>query len=194
MLPFGSDARLKIEMPACDTDDIQEGGTLMAIISKPQICIHPTRTYVGIRTIAAFKGMSKVVDRLRKELKTWIEENGVEAAGPFFRRYHVIDMRGEMDITFGVPVSTALPGDERVTSDVLPAGRYASLIYTGSGLTGNKALIEWVRATDGITFDRWDTEKGDNFRSRYESYLTDPKVEYRKTKWEIEVAIKLADD
>jgi hypothetical protein len=80
-----------------------------------------------------------------------------------------------------------------VTPGVLPAGRYASLIYVGHGLTGNKTLIEWAKA-NGIAWDRWDDEKGDAFRSRCETYLTDPKIEPRKTKWEIEVAIKLADD
>lgn len=30
--------------------------------------------------------------------------------------------------------------------------------------------------------------------TRCETYLTDPQIEPRKTKWEIEVAIKLADD
>jgi hypothetical protein len=53
-------------------------------------------------------------------------------------------------------------------------------------------LIEWVRA-QGIDFDRWDTEEGDNFRGRYETFLTDPKIEPRKSKWQIEVAIKVAD-
>ena len=80
-----------------------------------------------------------------------------------------------------------------MTAGVLPGGRFASLIYVGNGFTGNKALIEWVRARDDIAFDRWDTEQGDNFRCRYELFLTDPKVEHRKTKWDIEVAIKLAD-
>ena len=41
-----------------------------------------------------------------------------------------------------------------------------------------------------MDFDRWDTEQGDNFRGRYETYLTDPKIEPRKSKWKIEVAIK----
>jgi len=54
-------------------------------------------------------------------------------------------------------------------------------------------LIEWVRA-QGLEFDRWDTEQGDNFRGRYETYLTDPKIEPRKSRWQIEVAIKLADN
>ncbi len=82
--------------------------------------------------------------------------------------------------------------DERVIADVLPAGRYASLIYSGGGYQGNKALVEWVRA-NAVPVDRWDTDKGDNFRCRYERFLTDPKVEPRKTKWDIEVAFKLVD-
>ncbi len=43
-----------------------------------------------------------------------------------------------------------------------------------------------------MDFDHWDMEQGDNFRGRYETYLTDPNVEPRKSKWKIEVAIKLA--
>ena len=75
---------------------------------------------------------------------------------------------------------------------MVPAGRYASLVYAGGGISGNRALIEWVRA-QGMDFDRWDTEQGDNFRGRYETYLTYPKIEPRKSKWQIEVAIKLVD-
>jgi hypothetical protein len=85
-----------------------------------------------------------------------------------------------------------LPEEDPIQADVLPAGRYANLIYSGGGISANKALIEWVRA-QGMDFDRWDTAQGDNFRSRYECFLTDPKVEPRKSKWKIEVAIKLAD-
>jgi hypothetical protein len=138
--------------------------------------------------------MFKVVAQLRKQLARWVHDHGVDPAGPYFLRYHVIDMRGDMDISVGVPVATSVRGDDRVIADVLPAGRYASLIYVGSGLAGNKALIEWVRATPGLAFDRWATAQGDAFGARYESFLTDPTVEPRKTKWEIEVAIKLADD
>jgi hypothetical protein len=36
--------------------------------------------------------------------------------------------------------------------------------------------------------------RGDAFRSRNESSLTDPKIEPRKEQWEAEVAIKLGDD
>jgi effector-binding domain-containing protein len=147
---------------------------------------------MGIRTIAPFKGMSKVVVRMSKELNAWVDEHKVNTAGPPFLRFHVIDMRGFMDISFAVPVRKALPDDGEVKAGELPAGRYASLIYSGGGISANRALIEWVRAKS-LDFDRWDTEQGDNFRGRYESYLTDPRVEPRKSRWKIEVAIKLAD-
>ena len=164
----------------------------MTTIGKPKIDTRPEQIYMGIRALAPFKGMSKVVDQISKEMNSWIKEHNVAPAGPPFLRFHVIDMRGTMDITYGIPVRKALPADGQIMADVLPAGRYASLIYTGGGIAGNRALIEWVRGK-GLDFDRWDTEAGDNFRSRYESYLTDPKTEHRKTKWEIEVAIKLRD-
>ena len=164
----------------------------MPTIGKPKIDKRTKQIYMGIRTIAPFKGMFRVVSTIADELKAWVDENKIKTAGPPFLRYHVIDMRGAMDISYCVPVQKALPDDGNVKADVLPAGRYASLIYSGGGISGNRALIEWVRG-QGMDFDRWDTEQGDNFRSRYETYLTDPKVEPRKSKWQIEVAIKLAD-
>ena len=164
----------------------------MTSIGKPKIDQRPQIPYMGIRTIAPFKGMSKAIGKLVNELNGWVDENKVKTAGPPFLRFHVIDMCGFMDISFCVPVKKALPESGGVKADFIPAGRYASLIYSGGGISANRALIEWVRA-QGLDFDRWDTEQGDNFRGRYETYLTDPKIEPRKSRWKIEVAIKLAD-
>ena len=163
----------------------------MTTIGKPKIDKRPKMNYMGIRAIAPFKGMSKEIGRLVDELNAWVDKNKVKTAGPPFLRYHVIDMRGYMDISYCVPVRRALPDDGNVKADFIPPGKYASLIYSGGGISGNRALIEWVRAK-GMDFDRWDTEQGDNFTGRYETFLTDPKVEPRKSKWKIEVAIKLA--
>jgi DNA gyrase inhibitor GyrI len=167
-------------------------GVQITTIGKAQIDTRPEQVYMGIRTIAPFPGMSKVLDRISRELNVWVDENKVKTSGPPFLRFHVIDMRGRMDIAFCVPVRKALPDNGEVKADVIPAGRYASLIYSGGSISANRVLIEWVRA-QGMDFDRWDTEQGDNFRGRYETYLTDSKVEPRKSKWKIEVAIKLAD-
>jgi effector-binding domain-containing protein len=110
-------------------------------------------------------------------------------------RFHVINMEANMDIELGVPVAKATPGDDRVSAGVLSAGRYASLVYTGvkNGIKGNAALLDWG-AKQGLVWDRWDTDKGDAFGVRFESYLTDPAEEPDQAKWETEVAIKLADD
>ena len=164
----------------------------MTTIGKPKIDQRPKVTYMGIRTIAPFKGMSKVIGRLSEEMNTWVDQQKIKPSGPPFLRFHVIDMRGFMDIEFGFPFRKALPENGEVKAGTLPGGRSASLIYSGGGIAANRALIEWVRA-QGMDFDRWDTEQGDNFRGRYETYLTDPKVEPRKSRWQIEVAIKLAD-
>lgn len=164
----------------------------MTTIGKPKIEKRPKLTYMGMRAIAPFKGMSKEIRKLANEVNAWVAEKKIKTAGPPFLRYHVIDMRGSMDISFCVPVKKALPDDGNVKADFVPAGKYASLIYSGGGISGNRALIEWVRA-QGLDFDRWDTEQGDNFRGRYETFLTDPKVEPRRSKWQIEVAIKLMD-
>jgi effector-binding domain-containing protein len=161
-------------------------------VSEIKIDQRLEKSYLGIRVQTPFRGMFKVVDQLRKELATWLKQKHVAPSGPFFLRYHVIDMEGDMDIEYGVLGAEEIHGEGRVTQGVIPAGRYASLVYTGSGLNGNRTLIEWAKS-NGIAWDRWNDPRGDAFRSRCETYLTDPKTEHRKSKWEIEVAIKLTD-
>jgi hypothetical protein len=97
-----------------------------------------------------------------------------------------------MNLEVGYLTLEALAGDARVQPGVLPAGRYATLTYKDHAMRANRALIEWSRDNE-LAFDRQDVSEGDLFGCRYEAYRTDPKVEPRKTKWEVELAIKLAD-
>ncbi|HYF64037.1 MAG TPA: GyrI-like domain-containing protein [Herpetosiphonaceae bacterium] len=165
----------------------------MTVVGPPTLEECPALSYHGIRTQTPMKGMFTVVARLRAALEAWMEERQVAGIGSAFLRYHVIDMAGVMDIAVGIPVAAPLPGDGQVIADQLPAGRYARLVYQGHGLTGNKALLAWA-AAQGLALDRSEVPEGDAFRARFERYLTDPRVEPRKTKWDIEVAIKLADE
>ena len=107
-------------------------------------------------------------------------------------RYHVIDMENLMDIEVGYVVSRHFPAEGRVQPGSLPAGNYACLTYSRYALRANKALIIWARE-NGIRWDRWDDPAGDAFRCRYEAYLTDYRLEPRKSAWMVELAIKLAD-
>jgi effector-binding domain-containing protein len=104
------------------------------------------------------------------------------------------DSRVTIYIELGVPVVGAAVGDGRVQPGVLPAGRYAALVYTGvqNGVEANRALLEWG-AEQGLVWDTYDAEGGDGFGARYESDLTDPAEEPDMAKWETEVAIRLAD-
>jgi hypothetical protein len=96
-----------------------------------------------------------------------------------------------MDLEVGVITTTALEGDDRVRPGVLPAGGYATLTYVDHARRANKALIDWAR-DNGVAFDRWDEPSGDAFACRYEAYITDPRTEPRKTKWEVELNMRVA--
>ena len=137
--------------------------------------------------------MFAVVDQLLKELRSWMKAQGATDAGPFFLRLHVIDMDGPMDIEVGCMVPEPSPGDERVKPGTLPAGQYASLRYSRYALRANRALPTWAKQK-GLTWDHWDAPLGDGFCCRYEAYLTDDRLEPKKSVWKVELAIKLSDD
>lgn len=168
----------------------------MSITTEPKIEHRAELPYAGIRTQIRHQEMgSGIIPQLHDEVLAWIEQQGAHPAGPPFMRYYVINMADKMDIELGWPVAKILTGNGRVNAGVLPAGRYASLVYTGieNGIKGNSVLIGWADE-NGLVWDRWDDENGDAFASRVEFYLTDPADEPDMSKWETEVAIKLADE
>lgn len=165
------------------------------MITEPKLEDRKDQHYVGVRTQVEMREFPVVIPQLLGETFGWLGSQGVPPAGAPFMRYHVINMESKLDIEMGVPVASATPGNGRVAPGVLPAGRYASLIYTGvaNGMKGNAALLDWG-AAKGLVWDSWVAENGDGFGSRFESYLTDPAVEPDMAKWETEVAIRLADN
>jgi effector-binding domain-containing protein len=165
------------------------------MITEPKLEDRNEQHYVGIRTQVPMKEFKRVIPQLLDEVFAWLGKQGVAPTGAPFMRFHVINMESNMDIEMGVPVTSALPGDDRVSPGILPAGRYASLVYTGvrNGIKGNKALLDWG-AKNRLVWDTYVSDKGDGFGARYESYLTNPDDEPNQAKWETEVAIRLADD
>lgn len=161
-------------------------------IGTPGIDRRTARHYVGLRISTPFDGMFAQTDKLFKELRRWVTTHGVADQGPYFLRYHVVDMQGLMDVEAGFVVTAPPLREERVNSGVLPAGRYAHLTYSRYALRGNQALLLWVKEQH-LTADREATAKGDAFGCRYEAYLTDYRTEPRKTKWHVDLAIRLRD-
>jgi effector-binding domain-containing protein len=157
---------------------------------EPTIEQRAALSYAGIRMQFPMDGFPAAADATIPELFGWLEKHGIPPAGPPFIRYHVIDMPAELDVEFGMPVQATVEGDDRVRPGSLPAGRYVTLLHTGpyDGLTAsNAALQDWARDR-GITFDSWDTERGEAWRCRVEHYPTDPAAEPDPAKWEVDVA------
>jgi len=166
----------------------------MQVTTEPTIERRAEQPYVGIRLWIPTKDLSTWTTKLLKELGRWMASKGLEATGPGFHRFYVINMGTEFELEVGVPVAAAVAGDDRVKPGTIPAGRYANLTYTGrnNAYKGNKALVEWARE-NGVAWDRWDDPRGDAFRCRYESYLTDRLTEPDKASWRTNVAIKVQD-
>ena len=164
----------------------------MEILEGPTVETRPAIPYVGIRAVTPFRGMLGVRDELLAEVLAWSAQSGLDVVGHGFMRLNVVDMHGDMDIEVGLVTPQRTDDSSRVRSGVLPAGRYATLVYRGVGTAANRALIEWAGAND-LEIDREETPAGDRFACRYEAYLTDPKIEPHKKRWRIELALKLAD-
>jgi effector-binding domain-containing protein len=164
----------------------------MEIIEGPSVVTRPERHGLGLRTVTPFRGMFAVRDEMMASLYAWFDAAGL-TAGPAYFRLHVIDMDGPMDIEVGLLTDEPQAGDDRVRPTVLPAGRYATLVYVNHGRRANKTLLDWA-AAEGLALDRSDDPAGDRFACRYEAYLTDPRTERMKTRWQIELAIRLAED
>lgn len=163
------------------------------MITTPKVEQRAEQQYVGIRSRVPMSDLGRFIPQSLDQVFPWLGTQGIEPDGPPFIRYHVIDMAGLMDVEVGVPVAGAVQGDDQIKPGVIPAGRYASLIYTGiDGIPANGVLLDWGKQ-QGLTWDQWDDPHGDAFRSRVEFFLTEPDEEPDQGKWETEVMIKLAE-
>src|SRR5919197_766519 len=158
------------------------------MITQPKIEDRAEQPYVGIRSQPRMQDLPAVIPQHIGEVIAWLGQQGVDPAGPPLVRYHACpatpDMAGMLDITVGWPVASAVAGNGHIVADVLPAGRYASLVFTGvkNGIKGNGALIEWA-AAQGIEWDHWDNQIGDAFAGRVESMFDGPADDQAQANW-----------
>jgi len=164
------------------------------VFTDPQIEERTAQHYAGIRVQVPVQEFQVIIPQLIDEVVSWLGAYDITPDGPPLMRFHVINMDGKMDVELGVRVATVVSGDDRISAGVIPAGRYATLIYTGveNGIASNAALIDWAMR-QGLVWDRWDTPDGDAFGARVEFYLTEPEDEPDPAQWETEVAIRLAE-
>jgi effector-binding domain-containing protein len=166
------------------------------MITAPKIEHRDAQPYVGIQAQVTMQELGKVLPPLWGEVYGWLASKGIKSAGAPLWRYRVIDMAAKLEIDVGIPIAMPVTGDNRITADTLPAGRYATFLYTGpyEGLQQATAdLLAWAQ-NKGIVWDKWaEGSRGEGWRARIENYLTDPRTEPDSAKWQTELAFKLAD-
>jgi effector-binding domain-containing protein len=160
----------------------------------PHIADRAEQPYAAISGLVTMAGIGPLAQRTG-EVFGWLAARGIAPAGPPFLRYNVIDMERELDIEAGVPIAAPAEGDEHVKVDTLPAGRYVVMNHIGSPDTLIGAvdrLLSWADSQD-LTWDSADTPVGDRWGCRLEILLTDPDEQPDMTKWETQLAFRLAD-
>jgi hypothetical protein len=187
------DYQIRLFQPAVMRGSQRTEGGMKAetVIGPVTIVDKDARPYAGIRLQTPFEGMFAVATRALKDLRAWSKAAGLEDEGPYLLRYYHVDMKGIMDIEAGFVTGSPPQDHPRIKAAVLPAGKYASLIYRGNGMRGNEALMQWSRDAS-IPFERIDPTQPESFICRYEAYLTDYRLESRKLLWDVELSIKIA--
>jgi effector-binding domain-containing protein len=161
--------------------------------SAPDIETRAEQPYVAVRAKVTMGEIAAFARRFG-EVFGWLDSHGLAPAGPPFFKYNVIDMARELEMEAGVPVATAISGDDQMVAGVLPAGRYATLTHVGHPselMAATKALLDWA-AEQGLAWDVTPSDDGDRWACRLENYLTDPDQEPDMSKWVTQLAFKLA--
>jgi effector-binding domain-containing protein len=160
----------------------------------PTVVQRGEQHYVAMRGIVTMDTVGAIADRL-PELFAWLGAQGVAPAGAPFFKYNLIDMERQLEMEAGIPLAEPVPMAGDVIAGVLPAGRYATVRHRGHPdelVHVTADLLDWADDL-GLRWDMVDTPVGERWGGRLEFYLTDPAVEPDMSRWETELAFKLAD-
>jgi effector-binding domain-containing protein len=160
----------------------------------PEITQRAAVPYAGISARVTMAAVGSVADRI-PEIFGWLGARGIAPVGPPFFRYHVIDMERQLLVEAGVPVESAVQDDGDIRGGTLPSGQFAVMTHTGAPQTlmaATSALLDWAEAR-GLAFDVTRTDVGEKWGCRLESYLTNPADQPDTSKWQTELAFRLAD-
>ena len=162
--------------------------------TEPEVSQRAAQPYAGICRWIPMDAVGSVADRI-PEIFAWLGARGVAPAGPPFFRYHVIDMERQLQVEAGVPVETPVGDEGEVRAGTLPAGRFVVMTHTGAPdtlMAATAELLGWAEAR-GLAWDVSQTDTGESWGCRVEFYLTDPAEQPDLSKWQTQLAFRLAD-
>lgn len=135
------------------------------MVSDFEIKALPAQPALLRRTRASVKQLGQVLGAGFGAVLTYLGELGEQPAGPSFAVYYNDDMQN-LDMGIGFAVSKPLPGKGEIQAGEIPAGKYATCLYTGPYsriAEAYEALSKWLR------------EQGQEVTDvAYEMYLDDP--------------------
>jgi effector-binding domain-containing protein len=164
------------------------------LMTDPTIETRAEQPYVGITRRASMQAFGSVIPPLLGQVFAWLNESGIEPAGPPFFRYQVIDMSNEMEIVAGVPIREPVAGDDEIEPGAIAAGRYVTTLHTGHPqelMEATGRLLEWAAAHD-VTWSMHPESDGEHWDGRFEFYFDSPDDEPDMAKWRTELAFLMA--
>ena len=121
---------------------------------------------LSIRTRIPVERLPEALGNGYRSVYQYLSELGQPPQGPPFVAYYNMDMQ-DLDIEIGCPVGHDLPGKEDVQSGEIPAGKFATTLYTGPypGMPpAYQALTEWVQAQGyqptGVVYEHYLNDPG----------------------------------
>ena len=127
----------------------------------------PVIPTLSVRTRTAVQELPKTMHKAFGAIVQYLVEIGEQPESPAYAAYYNMDMQN-LDVEIGFPVSKKLPGKDDIKTSEIPAGKYASCVFTGPYRDiepAYNALSQWIK------------ENGYEFTGvAYELYLNDPDV------------------
>lgn len=163
------------------------------MLTLPKIVDRPATHYAAVAAEVRIP-FGEAIGPLMEEAAGYLDGAGASGFGPALFKYDVIDMP-RLEMQFGFVTPKAVTGSERVKAGVLPAGKYATLTYTGhydNLMDATATLIGWAKET-GVEWDSTSGPGGERFASRVEIYPNGPDDEPDPEKWITEIWIKVRD-
>jgi effector-binding domain-containing protein len=150
------------------------------MLSEPKLEQRAAQPYAAIRAAVPIP-FGKYLPSLWDEVDHWLDKNGIHTHGPAIIRYLTTDMSKKLDMDVGFAIDQAIPGDKRILVDELPAGEYATLVYTGpykgKGIfKATVTLLDWA-AEHHIAWDVSTQNNVEWWNGRVEWYLSNPQQE-----------------
>jgi effector-binding domain-containing protein len=107
----------------------------------------PNQPVLSIRIHTDVLNLPQALGEAYGAIAAYLAELGDTSAGAAFAAYYNMDMQ-DLDMAAGFTVSKSLPAREPVESTEIPAGQYATCLYTGPYNEigkGYDELMDWIK-------------------------------------------------